>query len=333
MNAQATNVAVRGLPSSVALNAANDQQLRDDDAASACVIETSQLCLHYARKTALNNLTLRVPRGRIHAIVGANGAGKSSLFRILLGFQTPTSGRAQILGVDCDNIGPELRARIGFVNEEHTMPEWMRVEEVVAMQRRQYPRWDDQRYRDVAANFNVLPEQKVSQLSRGERAGINLAMALAQNPELLILDEPTLGLDIVAKRAFLEALMFSNVNEACTIIYCSHQMEEIERVADNLIILERGELKHMSAPDEFCERVQLWVTDIPLRTPDSLNRLPGMLQVQRIDDLFHCLVLDQDERYADVLMAQGARSVRQMPVSLDRAVNAFLSRNHVSNRQ
>jgi ABC-2 type transport system ATP-binding protein len=108
--------------------------------ASDYVIETEGLDLCYGRRKALNGLTLRIPRGRIHAVVGANGAGKSSLFRILLGVQSPTAGRATILGHDCTALTERERARIGFVNEEHSLPGWLRVDELVAMQRRLYPR-------------------------------------------------------------------------------------------------------------------------------------------------------------------------------------------------
>ena len=297
--------------------------------ASGYVIETDALDLCYGRRTALRKLTLRIPRGRIHAIVGANGAGKSSLFRVLLGVQSPSAGRATILGHDCTTLTERERARIGFVNEEHSLPGWLRVDEVVAMQRRLYPRWEEQRYRGIVDHFHVSPDQRIAHLSRGERAGVNLAMALAQNPELLILDEPTLGLDVVAKRAFLEAVL-SSVDECdATIIYCSHQMDEIERLADNLIILERGELKHMSPPDEFCNRVTAWVAEFPFIPRDG-SALPGVLQVQRIDGLYHYLVLDQDESFGALLDAQGARRRFHGEVNLDRAVNAFLARNHAA---
>ena len=185
------------------------------------VIETCALSKRYGRKLALDNLDLRIPRGRIHAIVGANGAGKSTLFRILMGFMPPTAGEARILGKDSQQLTPQDRSRIGFVNEEHTLANWMRVSQVASMQKHQYPRWNQQAYDSVIGHYHVLPEQKVGQLSRGERAGFNLALALAQGPELLVLDEPTLGLDVVAKRAFLESLLYSNAAEDCTVIYCS----------------------------------------------------------------------------------------------------------------
>ena len=293
------------------------------------VIHTRALSKRYGRKLALDHLDLAIPRGRIHAIVGANGAGKSTLFRILMGFMAPTSGEARILGRDSQSLTPADRARIGFVNEEHTLASWMRVAQVTAMQRHQYPRWNQQAFDSVIGHYHVLPEQKVGQLSRGERAGFNLALALAQGPELLVLDEPTLGLDVVAKRAFLESLLYSNAADDCTVVYCSHQMEEIERVADNLVILERGQLKHMSAPEDFTARVSHWVADVPFKGPDPRS-VPGLLEVQRLDGLHHYLVLDQNAGFERFLREAGARNVQSMPVSLDRAVNAFLAKHHAA---
>ncbi|HET8899759.1 MAG TPA: ATP-binding cassette domain-containing protein [Rhodanobacteraceae bacterium] len=297
--------------------------------ASDLVIETRALSKRYGRKLALDALDLAMARGQIHAIVGANGAGKSTLFRILLGFLPPSSGDARILGCDSRALAPADRGRIGFVNEEHTLPGWMRVEAVAAMQRHHYPRWNERAYAEVIGHYHVLPEQKVGQLSRGERAGFNLALALAQTPELLVLDEPTLGLDVVAKRAFLESLLYSNAMESCTVVYCSHQMEEVERVADNLIVLERGRLLSQSAPDDFRRRVSHWVADVPFQGPAPAS-IPGLLETRRLDGLHHYLVLDQDAGFADFLRAHGARSVQSMAVSLDRAVNAVLARNHAA---
>jgi ABC-2 type transport system ATP-binding protein len=293
------------------------------------VIETRSLSKRYGDSYALRRLDLQVPRGQIHAIVGANGAGKSTLFRILLGFLSPSDGSARILGRDSQALTPDDRGRIGFVNEEHTLPSWMRVAEVTAAQRRLYPRWKQSLYDEVLGHYHVSPSQRVGQLSRGERAGLNLALALAQGPELLVLDEPTLGLDVVAKRAFLESLMHCNTSDACTVVYCSHQMDEIERVADNLIILERGELRTMSTPDDFVARVTYWVAEIPFKGPDP-RTVPGLLQAQRIDGLHHYLVLDQGDGFADFLREAGARSIRAMPVGLDRAVNGYLAKHHAA---
>jgi ABC-2 type transport system ATP-binding protein len=291
------------------------------------VIRTDGLSLSFRGKQALDNLSLHLPRGGVHAIVGANGAGKSTLFRVLLGFASSDAGFASVLGCDSRALTPALRSRIGFVNEEHTLPAWMRVSELATMQARLYPLWNAARYRGVLANFNVADRQTISELSRGERAGVSLALALAQGPELLILDEPTLGLDVVAKRAFLDAMLQTSLDDGATVVYCSHQMEEIERVADNLVILERGVLRHMSPPDEFCGRVALWIADFPFRQPEAAH-LPGVLEMRVIDGLTHLMVFDGGIDFGHRLRLLGARTAQQMPVSLDRAVNGFLARGH-----
>lgn len=293
------------------------------------VIQTDCLSKRFGSKYALEQLSLAVGAGQIHALVGANGAGKSTLFRILLGFLSPSSGGARILGRDCASLKPCDRALIGYVNEEHTLPEWMRIDELKAMRMREYVNWNARAFDEVIGHYQVLPKQRVRELSRGERAGFNLALALAQSPQLLILDEPTLGLDVVAKRAFLESLMYSNATESCTVIYCSHQMEEIERIADNLIVMERGRLMSHCAPDDFCARVSHWICDIPFKGPEP-SEIPGYLMRQKLDGLHHYFVLDQDDSFAGYLRGAGARSAQRMPVSLDRAVNAFLAKNHAA---
>ncbi len=294
------------------------------------IIETNALSKQFGSKSALNDCTLSIKRGGVTAIVGSNGAGKSTLFRLLLGLLTPSSGDAHILGESCQALSPEIRGKIGYVNEEHTLPTWMLVGEVEAMQRALYPQWNDAIYQEVVSHFDVIPQQKVGSLSRGERAGFNLSMALAQSPEVLILDEPTLGLDVVAKQAFLESLMFSAMDDfnrqRSTIIYCSHQMDEIERVADHLVILEDGQLKHHSSPDDFLAKVSFWTAAFA----DDFRAIdhPSILSQRVIDGQHHVFCFEQDNDFAKKLTELGATRTQQGPVSLDQAVNAFLTRNH-----
>ena len=292
------------------------------------IISTHSLTKQFDSKTALNDFTLSINTGGIHAIIGANGAGKSTLFRILLGLEAPTYGESFILGMNSQALTPEMRGRIGYVNEEHTLPTWMTAEEVTNMQRNLYPKWRQDIYDNVIGNFDVQPTQKISMLSRGERAGLNLSMALAQAPEVLILDEPTLGLDVVAKQAFLEALMYSESDLDTTIIYCSHQMEEIERVAENLIIIENGQVKYTASPDEFCERISYWIFDFNGQK-QQLAQLPGTLSVRFIEDQFHLITADQPAEAVKGQLSQlGIEHPVQAPISLDRAISSVLAKNH-----
>ncbi len=288
------------------------------------VIRTNSLSLQFERKHVLSMLTLNMARGGVHAVVGSRGAGKSALCRVLLGFDTPTSGSARVLGCDSQRLTPTLRGRIGFIDQHHALPGWMQVAHLADMQRRQYSNWQQQRFDAAARLFHIQPDMKVARLAPGDRAGLNLALALAQGPELLILDAPTAALDPAATGSFLEALTQSSHAAGMTIVYLSHQMDEIERVADNLIILERGRLRHTSPPAEFCKLVQLWVVEFAQREPD-LSVLPGVLDVQHIDGFVHMVVYNQTKDFGTRLRLLGATSVHAMPVSLDRAVNGFLS--------
>lgn len=291
--------------------------------------ETQNLTQRFGRKLALDGLTLAIERGGVHAIVGSNGAGKSTLFRTLLGFQTPTAGSCRVLGCASEALDPATRGRIALVHEEHTLPGWMRLDRLVSLHRALHVEWSEATYREVVGHFRLHDEQRVEQLSRGERAGLNLALALAQGPELLLLDEPTLGLDVVAKQAFLEALLFIGQQASRTIVYCSHQMDEIERIADNLVVLEQGRLLAMSSPVDFCQRIQSWLVHFGTEPLDP-STLPGVLTARPIDEMVQLFVLDQGEDFAEILRGFGAHQIHSTPVGLDRAVNAFLTRDHAA---
>ncbi|MFK8010746.1 MAG: ABC transporter ATP-binding protein [Marinicellaceae bacterium] len=294
---------------------------------SKLIIETNDLWMQYGSKVALKNLNLSIESGGVHSIVGSNGAGKSTLFKLLLGVIAPVQGQSYILGRNSQQLKPQDRGFIGYVNEEHTMPDWMQVDALIEMEKSFYSQWNHDIFKQVIGNFNVDNTQKIHQLSRGERAGVNLATALAKRPKILILDEPTLGLDVVAKQAFLESLLFTEKNDDCTVIYCSHQMDEIERVTDQLIIMEKGELVSVSTPEEFCKKIHYWVVDFSDKVPVS-HQIPGFLQQRSIDGEIHYMVIDQDETLKQKFMELGANSAFHSEVSLNQAVNGFLSRNH-----
>ncbi|HEX4954660.1 MAG TPA: ABC transporter ATP-binding protein [Thermoanaerobaculia bacterium] len=315
-----TLIATRTAPSPALLPAAGPEP----------VIETIGLTKRFGPKLALNQLTLAVPRGGIHAVVGSNGAGKSTLFRLLLGVATPSLGQCRVLGVDSGRLDPATRGRIGLVTEEHTLPGWMTVARLAAMQRSLYPSWSEATFREVAGHFHLHSGQKVSQLSRGERAGFTVALALAQGPELLILDEPTLGLDVVAKQAVLESLLFAGRREDRTLLYCSHQMDEIERLADGLIVLERGELVSHSTPESFWGRIGCWVVAGLVPPEVVVEAIPGLLQRRVVDGREQLVVLDPDPDFGRCLERLGVPGATPLPIGFDRAVNAFLTRNHLS---
>lgn len=291
------------------------------------MIETKNLTKFYGQKCALNNLTLKIPAKSISAIVGANGAGKSTLFRILLGTLKASYGNATLLGHDINQLTPNLRGRVGFVNEEHSLPGWLTIKQLAKMQRSDYVNWQDEIYRQVIGRFDVIEDQKIFCLSRGERAGVNLAMALAQRPEILLLDEPTLGLDIVAKQAFLDSLISTQQESQSSVIYCSHAMEEIEQVADQLIVMERGKLRSQSTPSEFIDRVRCWRVSFNDNVPLN-STIVGLLQRKKVGDYYQYTILDQGDAFISNIESLGATFVDKISVNLNYSLTSFLSKNH-----
>ncbi len=286
-------------------------------------VETAALSHWYGDQPALQDLTLGISQGGVHAIVGRNGSGKTTLLRILTGFVQPSRGRCQLLGEDCRKLPAAVRGRVALVSDEHALPPWLSAEQLVGLQRASYPTWDQTLFDQIVDLFSSSPTQRVDQLSRGERAGLCLALALATRPQILLLDEPTLGLDVVASRAILEVLLLASEPPDRTVILCTHQMDEVERLADQLIILNRGRLVAASEPEAFRDRFSSWVAEgIPA---SSVGSVEGLVRCRTIDDQLHLVTVDRDPNLVEELRGLGATRVTRSALSLDRAIEAVLS--------
>ena len=247
-----------------------------------------------------------------YGFVGKNASGKTMLFRVICGLVYPTSGRVVVFDKEIFKNGFFPQGIGAMLEQPGFLPQYSGKKNLKLLASIRKLATEEQ-IESCMKKLGLDPDLRkpVRAYSMGMKQRLGIAQAIMENPKLLVLDEPTLGLDVVAKRAFLESLLYSNAADDCTVIYCSHQMEEIERVADNLIILERGQLKHMSAPEDFTARVSHWVADVPFKGPE-LHTVPGLLEVQRLDGLHHYLVLDQDDGFEHFLRASGARLAAEL---------------------
>jgi ABC-2 type transport system ATP-binding protein len=290
---------------------------------SDIAIEVKGLSKKYATKWALNGIDLALAQGEIHAVVGANGAGKSTLMRILLGFEPATAGDSTVLGQNSQQLSAQIRGDIGYVNESHGLPLWLSVAQLVELQRSSFESFDPQVFTDTSQPFNFDPQQKVAQLSHGQRAGLNLSLVLAQSPKLLLLDEPTLGLDVVVKQAFLQVLLQRQAEQNMTVLYCSHHMDELERVADNLVLIDNGQVTFNQSPDSFTARVTRWIGQ---NSQLDLSQLPGLLSYNVNQEQCQIMVLDQSEQQLKQHLSElGAEPMISAPVNFTEAVAAVLS--------
>ena len=205
------------------------------------VIQFSGVSKRYRRNTALDELTLEVPSGVVFALLGENGAGKTTAIRIMLGLTDPDLGSARVLGFSSSSEGEEIRRRVGYVPEQPPLYDWMTVEETGWFAAGFFGNGFLPRYRKLAKKFTLDPRRRIKELSKGMRAKVALSLAMAGHPELLVLDEPTSGLDAIVRREFLES-MVDIAAEGRTVFLSSHQIVEVERVADVVAILREGRL-------------------------------------------------------------------------------------------
>jgi ABC-2 type transport system ATP-binding protein len=214
---------------------------------SESVIAVSELTRRFGATTALASVTLSVPRGGVYGLVGANGAGKTTLIKHILGLLRAQSGSVRVFGRDpvADPVG--VLSRVGYLSEENDLPGWMRVEELIRYSRAFYPAWDDAYAEELRLAFALDPVAKIKTLSRGQKARAGLLVALAYRPELLVLDEPSSGLDPIVRRDILGAVIRATADEGRTVLFSSHLLEEVEQVADHVTMIHHGAIA-LSAP-------------------------------------------------------------------------------------
>ncbi|MEI6915296.1 MAG: ABC transporter ATP-binding protein, partial [Armatimonadota bacterium] len=244
-------------------------------------IETTGLTKRYRRSLdAVSNLNLKVPVGSVYAFLGRNGAGKTTTIRILLDLLDRTSGRAQILGMDSVKQTLEIKRRVGYVSEGQKMYDWMKVDEIIWFCKGFYPDWDDDFTAELKRKLELPGSAKIKELSRGMQAQVALLLAMAYRPELLILDEPTAGMDVVVRRDFLEGVIDIIAQEGRTVFFSSHLVHEVERVADYVGIIDKGTLIYSGPIDDLKSRVKLLMLTFP-SVPDSIRTFPGAIKVDR----------------------------------------------------
>ena len=206
------------------------------------VIAVTDLTRRFGATLALDRLSLEVSRGQVFGLVGANGAGKTTLIKHLLGLYAPLAGSVRVFGLAPTREPARVLGRIGFLSEDRDLPTWMRVEELLRYSAAFYPQWDRAYAEQLRDQFLLDPQARVGRLSRGELAKAGLLVALAHRPDLLILDEPSSGLDPLVRRQMLEAIVRSVAEEGRTVFFSSHLLDEIERVSDHLAMLARGRI-------------------------------------------------------------------------------------------
>lgn len=282
------------------------------------VIRTERLTKFYGTKCVVNRLNLRVERGQVYGFLGRNGAGKSTTIKMLTGMVQPDAGTIQMLGEDVATMNPATRARIAYIAEGHPLYNWMTVGEAVRFTRSFYERWNATLVEQILDHFELSRRQKLRRLSNGQRAQVSLALAVAPEPELLILDDPTLGLDTVVRRDFLESLIQIIQREGRTIFFSSHVLGDVERVADRIGIMVDGVLRVDCPTDTFRESVKKLVLDFTGPVPEGFA-CRGLVHSWNVGSRLELVLVGYDDQQRAAVEALEPRNIEIVDLNLEDA--------------
>ncbi|MCA9262058.1 MAG: ABC transporter ATP-binding protein [Planctomycetales bacterium] len=288
------------------------------------VIEVRDLSRCFGSKSALDGASLQVPRGVVCGLVGENGAGKTTLIKHLTGQLRAQQGSVRVFGLDPVQTPVEVLGRIGYLSEDRDLPEWMTLPQLRRYYAAFFPRWDDAFASELQTQFALDDVTAVKKMSRGQRARAGLLVALAHRPELLVLDEPSSGLDPLVRRDILTAVIRTVADDGRTVLFSSHLLDEVERVADVVAIVQQGRVE-VAGPlgDVLAAHRRLAVRFAVPRT--DAPELPGALMWEGGGHEWSALCRGQLDALSAAISALGGEIVEEASPNLN---EIFLAGSH-----
>ena len=276
----------------------------------------------------LRGATLQVARGKTFAFLGRNAAGKTTLIRMLLGLLNRDDGAIRVLGLDPQRNSLELRRRVGYLAEEQTMYGWMRVDEIVRFVAPFYPTWDHDLALRYLRDFELPLRTRIKHLSKGQNVRLGLVLALAHRPELVILDDPALGLDPIMRKQFNRDLITHLQGEGHTVFYSSHLLYEVEPVADEVAILHEGRIVRQADTETLRREIKQIILG---REALAVRRKSLSILDERTDGDRLAVVVEDAERAMQLLGREGAEH-RVVDLNLDEVFEAYVAGHRESER-
>jgi ABC-2 type transport system ATP-binding protein len=292
---------------------------------SETAITITDVHFAYGRKKVLDGLSLDVPQGSVFGFLGRNGAGKTTTIQLLLGLLAPHSGQCRVSGCDPQTDAVAVRRAVGYVAEDQQMYDWMRVEQIMKWTSSFYPTWDRAYAEQLLRQFDLPPKDKIKTLSKGQNTRLALLLALAHRPKIVILDDPTLGLDPIARKEFLRSVVTLLQAEGATVFFSSHLLYEIEPVADWVAILDKGRIIKTSPTDELRDTVRRFV--LRPKGPMDLAQVPGILDAAQQDGQWSLTIESPQPDTRAALSAMGGDTVEETGLNLDEIFESYVIGN------
>ena len=238
------------------------------------VVQISHLSRKFGSKTALDDVSLKIPCGVVMGLVGLNGAGKTTLIKHILGLYRAQVGEVRVFGQDPTRNPVEVLSQVGCLTEEDTLPGWMKVWQILKFTSAFYPTWDEDYAKELLDTFKLDTHKRIKQMSKGQRARVGLTLALAHRPKLLVLDEPSSGLDPVVRNDILGAIIRTIADQGSTVLFSSHLLDEVQRLSDLVGVIRSGKLVEFGPLDEMQTKYQRVVVRTPeLSGPPDIHPL------------------------------------------------------------
>ena len=288
-------------------------------------ISANALTKYFGSRLVVDQVSFALPKGTVTGLIGLNGAGKTTTLRMLMGLLAPTRGHCEVLGVDSRCWTPEHRCRIGYTVEGHFLYGWMKVRESEFFQRKSFDRWNSILFQQTIARFGISPDQVCGRLSRGQRAGVSLALTLCAEPEVLILDDPSLGLDPISRRALNSTILDFVADGTRTVLISTHMLDDVERVADRILLMVNSRILVDATLDAFCSRTCMWTVELDQNTI-APNSIPGLVHATQLGNRWQFAVVDSDQETESALSRLGGCNLQRHDGVFDEGVIAYLSR-------
>lgn len=281
------------------------------------VIECRNLTHYYGKRLIYENLSFDVPQGRILGLLGKNGTGKTTTINILSGFLQPRSGECRILGEKIGEMNPLTRRKIGLLIEGHVQYQFMTIDEIERFYASFYPNWKREAYYELMNRLKVAPRQRISRMSCGQRSQVALGLILAQDPEVLVLDDFSLGLDPGYRRLFVDYLREYAKAENKTVFLTSHIIQDMERLVDDCIVMDYGKILVQMPVEELLSKMRRYTASAP--EGFTLRDTEGIYNPSMIRSTIELYSMDEEATLRARLEKEGLRNVTAERLTLEDA--------------